>query len=179
MRLDELWQVPVEANSARMLGSQIKFPLYHISFETDLNGVWQPRNPYGEDNAQDALYAEPDLPRISCAPTIEQCFQAIYPNVSQYFEIENYPNLDFHVYCPIFRGYERVLPPRYLTNHRYVHDAHLTDEYCILDPVFMRKIGQVRIQNTEHNSTLNYHPFNQLTNSERFFAPTDIKVKWL
>jgi hypothetical protein len=162
-----------------MLGSQIKHKLFHISFEGNLNGFWHPRNPYGEDDASSAQYAEPDLPRISCAPSIEQCFQAIYPNISQYFEVENYPNLDFYVYTPVFRGFERILPPKYLTIHRYVHDAHLTDEYCILDPVYMQLIGKVRIQNTNNNPTLDYHPFDQIGNPKRFFAPTQLNVEWL
>ena len=162
-----------------MLGSQIKFKLFHISFEGNLNGLWHPRNPYGEDGANGGQYSEPDLPRISCAPSIEQCFQAIYPNISQYFEVEQYPHIDFYVYSPIFRGFERVLPPKYLTNHRYVHDAHMTEEYCILDPVFMNLVGRVRIQNTNGNPTLSYQPFDQLTNEIRFFAPSNIQVTWL
>lgn len=161
-----------------MLSCQVHIPLYHISFDGSLNGQWTPRNPDGFTDRSSAL-SEPDLPRISVAPTIPQCFQAIYPNINQYFEEQKYPHLDFYVYQPRFIGNERVLPPKYLTTHRYVHDAHLTDEYCILDPTFMQMVGRVRIPNTEAGPFLDYHPFDKAENPVQFFAPQNIVFSWL
>lgn len=156
-------------------GTQIEYSLYHISFRDNLEGVWIPRNPDGltED------LSEPDLPRISVSPSIVQCFQAIYPNVSKYFEVDDYPHMDFHVYQPHFVGNERVLTPSFLTQNHMVHDAFLTEEHCILDPTFMTHIGSVRIQNTNGNQFLTYHPFDDPQEPERGFAPSAIKFSWL
>lgn len=100
--------------------------LYHISFKSDLEGIWKPRNPINE-----GIDTEPDLPRISCAPTIEQCFQAIYPNISNLFEEKNFPYMEFYVYSPVLDGSERVLYSDQLTNNHIVPDAHMTDEVCV------------------------------------------------
>lgn len=177
MILNEMWGTS-PAYSKPILSCNIHIPLYHISFDGMLTGLWQPRNPDGFTD-RDSQYAEPDLPRISVAPTIRQCFQAIYPNVSQYFEEEHYPNLEFDVYQPRFIGHERVLPPNYLTSHRMVHDAHMTDEYCILDPTFMQLVGKVMIPNTQMGPFLDYHPFDNPNLPSRFFAPEIIDVAWI
>jgi hypothetical protein len=177
MIITEMWG-PSSPDSKPMLSCQIHIPLYHISFDGTLNGSWQPRNPDGFSD-RDSQFSEPDMPRISVAPTIPQCFQAIYPNVSQFFEEENYPNIEFYVYEPRFIGYERVLPPKYLTNQRMVHDAHMTDEYCILDPTFMQLVGKVMIQNTQMGPFLQYNPFNNVDNKKEFFAPSIIDFAWI
>jgi hypothetical protein len=55
----------------------------------------------------------------------------------------------------------------------------MTDEYCILDPVFMAHVGNIRIDNTNNLPFLSYHPFNNMDNPKKGFAPCHIKVKKL
>lgn len=155
-----------------------KRKLFHISFRNDLEGEWQPKIPNSDDKQKNDI-SEPDFPRICVSPSIEQCFQAIYPNVSQYFEELHYPNMDFYVYSPILQGDERILSPNDLTKKRLVHDAYLTHEYDILSPVYMKMIGKVRIFNCEKNEFLKYHPFDDILKPERDFAPSHIKWEWL
>ena len=101
--------------------------LYHLSFNASLEGVWTPKNPDGllpEDSEYvESVYPEPSTPRISCAPTIIQCFQAIYPNVKSLFDVNNYTHLDFYVYSPVFKGGEKVMTPDELCKKRMVHDV--------------------------------------------------------
>lgn len=150
--------------------------LYHISFRDDLEGKWKPRNPVGDSKSNlKSEYPEPDLPRISLSPTIEQCFQAIYPNVKQFFEEKHFPYMEFYVYTPKLRGTERILTPKELTDKRYVHDAHMTDEYCILDPVYMQLHSKIRILNTEKSKMLYYNPFGDPETKRKPFAPYIVK----
>ena len=152
--------------------------LYHISFDGDLEGEWKPKLPDGYDD-KPSKNKEFDIPRICVSPSINQCFQAIYPNVSKYFEELHYPNMDFFVYSPILNGEQRILSPEYLTKKKMVHDAFLTDEHDILDTVYMKRIGKVQILNTEKNEFIKYHPFNNPENEEQDFAPDNIIWKWI
>lgn len=149
--------------------------LYHISFDGDLEGLWEPKEPAGGGSQSDT--SEPNTPRICVSPTIEQCFQAIYPNVSKYFEEKNYPHMDFYVYIAQVVGTEEIITPEALTAKRYVPDAHLTDEYWILDPTFMQKHSKIRIKNTNDNKWLEFHPYNDESEDKRGFAPDNIKYK--
>lgn len=152
--------------------------LLHISFNGNLEGTWNPKIPDGDDSIP-SQYPEPSIPRISCAPTILQCFQAIYPNISKYFEIDNYPYMEFYVYTPILTGNERIFTPKELTNRNLVHDAHVTNEYCILDPVYMQLINHIKIFNTNKNEIQYYQPFNNKSKSKIVFAPKTIKWEYI
>jgi hypothetical protein len=162
---------------AALLSESVGQTLYHISFRGDLQGVWTPRNPDGSDLEKPKDDSEPDLPRISCSPTLRQCFQAIYPNISHLFEVERYPYMDFYAYSPELRAGTRVLTPKDLTAKRMVHDAHMTDEHCILDPVYMRLASKVRIRNTNKKPFLRHRPFGDPKRDERDFAPGEIDIK--
>ena len=155
--------------------------LFHISFRDDLEGKWTPQKPEGEydEKYYTSEHPEPDIPRISTSPTIKQCFQAIHANVKHYFEKENYPHMDFHVYTPKLTGKERILTPKELTDKRFVHDAHMTDEHSILDPVHMQLHSKIRIYNTNRSKMLNYKPFGDENTKERPFAPAQIRFKTL
>ena len=168
--MNKLIQWLLESNS-------ISIPtLYHISFNGNLEKIWYPQNPAGSNfSSKNNATTEPDLPRISTSDSLEKCFQAIYPNVYRYFEEENYPYMEFYVYSPILNGNEKILVPEELTRLKYVHDAHMTNEYCILTPVFMKKVMKIRIKNTNKNKFLKYKEFG--TGKERSFAPDNIIVK--
>ena len=173
-----------------LLESQGKLPkLYHISFRDNLEGVWEPRNPDGMDGETDGGtdgektdisepdISEPDFPRISFSPTIKQCFQAIYPNVWKYFEEKNFPYMEFFVYSPRLSGRERVLTPRQLTERRFVHDAHVTEEHCVLDKVFMERIARIRVLNTNKERRTYYHPFNSKQYDRWRLAPSVVRFE--
>lgn len=145
--------------------------LYHLSFQPKLSGVWFPQLPVGTNTA--CQYPEPDIPRISLSPSIEDCFRAIYPNVSKYFEEKLYPSMDFYVYEPILTGNEIILTPDMLTDKGHVHDAHMTREHCIINPTYLKCSGQVRIFNTNDSPNIYYRPFNKW-NKPRYLAPAII-----
>lgn len=149
--------------------------LLHISFDDSLEGVMNPRDPVSDDN-NSSKFPEPEQPRVCFSPTVKQCFIAIYPNVSKFFEKENYPYMDFYVYQAMLTGDERIVYPGELTNQRKVHDAHVTDEHWVLDPVRVKKIQHVRIKNTNNNGELNYRPFGDPNEHPVFLAPKNIKI---
>lgn len=151
------------------------FPiLYHLSFRDNLEGRWIPRNPDG--TALESIdISEPDLPRISVSTDITKCFQAIYANVFHYFENDHYPYIDFFVYSPVLTGKEEILTPEQLRKKRMIHDTHITDEYCILDPVQMNLMMKVRIFNTNKSPKLKYHPYGDRRTQEWNLAPRDVK----
>jgi hypothetical protein len=165
--------------SYAVLAVEIKIPLYHISLTNVLQGIWKPKDPIGGNDSNNGTFTEKILPRISVGPTIEDCFRAIYPNVSKNFEEEKLPYIDFHVYQPIFNGMERILLPSTLTDFQLVHDAHVTHEHCILDPVYMRHVSIVRINNTNKSPDMNYNPFGDIQNPERFLAPLQVPYQTL
>jgi hypothetical protein len=160
--------------------TDIKKPikLYHISFDSKLAKVWEPEDPLGGIKVSQQL-AEPSIPRICLSPTIEQCFQAIYPNVSQFFEKKNYPHMDFYVYVPEIEQDTLVVYSKTLTTEKLVHDAHMTKEHWIISPVKMNRYSKIRIYNTNDNKVLNYYPYNDKTKTKVFFAPTNIKIEEL
>lgn len=164
--------------------------LYHISFKNKtFQGMWYPDNPAGFDESEESSpgvvgdssfpYPEPSLPRISVGPTIEQCFRGVFPNVASMFEKKNYPYMQFSVFTPAFTGNERIILPEELTKHRMVWDACVSDEHCILDPVMMKYIGQVQIENTNVSPTMFIHPFGDPKNPVESVGPATIRYRWL
>lgn len=65
--------------------------------------------------------SEPEFPRISVSPTVEQCIMAIYPNISHYFEERNYPYMDLYVYKITTTSLRTVITPESLTALRFAH----------------------------------------------------------
>lgn len=150
MKFDKKRNVKMAIKHYTVLGSSIEYPLFHLSFNKDLEGVWKPREPDGYNTQptkkltdEEIKLSEPSYPRISTSPTLPQCFQAVYSNVKHYFEKEGYPYLEFFVYTPVFKGEERILLPKTLTMLDLTLDAHVTQEHVILDDVFMKLHSQV------------------------------------
>lgn len=172
--------VKIESTKASKL---ILPELFHISFNGELQGVWDPEfnqkpdenHPEEPDPNQEPFpYPEPNIGRISVAPTIEGCFIGVYPNVSKYFEKENYPYMQFHIYVPVFKGTERVVTPKTLTKDRLVWDAVATQEHLILDEVQMNHWGVVEIQNTNKATTAYIHPFGDKTLPKESIGPNKV-----
>jgi len=138
--------------------------LFHISFKSDLPTIIDPKRADGiyEDEPlyEEEVYPEPDIPRFSCSPSIVQCFQAVYPNVKNFFDLEHYPHLDFYVYSPELTKNTKLLTPEELTKKRTVHDAFVTKEHAILSSVKITKVAKIRIKNISKVEKIYYHPFN-------------------
>lgn len=153
--------------------------LFHLSFREDLEGTWYPRSPYSQLTAQqrtpidivkldyDDPIAEPDEPRISFSPSIEQCFQAIYCNVKHYFIKEKYPYIDMYVYVPIITENTIIETPIELTTGYKVWDAFYTEEHWITTPTEMKIHSKVRIYNTIKTGHIEIYPFNDKTKAKQ------------
>lgn len=136
--------------------------LYHLSFNADIEGLWKPQIPdgsYEDDPSDPALYTEPSTPRISLSPTVEQCFQAVYANVKHLFADSPDRTLTFNVYRAVFNGREKLVHPSTLSKQRMVHDAHITQEHCVLTPLKMEWVSQVRVQEPSKQDQRPYYAF--------------------
>ena len=151
----------------------VKYPLFHISFRGDLDGEWEPKLPDGTDLTKQTKYTETELPRICFSPSIEQCFQAVYPNISFYFETKKFPYMDFYVYQ--LDTSVKVVTPDILTKERMVHDAHITGEHIAITKSQVNLIGKVRINNTAGCPDLHYHPYDDQKEPRLFLAPHNIQ----
>lgn len=157
--------------------------LFHISFNANLEGIWDPEfnqkpdenHPEKPDpNAEPFPYPEPNIGRISVASTLKGCFIGVYPNVAKFFEERNYPHMFFHVYVPQFTGNERIVTPEVLTKDRLVWDAVATQEYLILDKVQMNHWGTFEVANTNKVPTAYIHPFGDKSLPKESVGPANI-----
>lgn len=157
----------------------LKIELFHLSFSNKLNGIWEPRNPDGmsAEPGRAGDFPEPIIPRISVSPSIEQCFRAIYPNISSFFEKKKYPHIDMYLYQPKFKGNEDVILPSTITKNKWVWDAHVTEEHWILDKVEMEVIGHYRFYYPDNNDKgLHIKPFDDKKFSETVYVgPSKIR----
>jgi len=157
-------------------------PLFHISFNGKLEGVWDPEfNQKPDDNhpeepvaEEDQWYPEPSIGRISVAPTIEGCFRGVWANLSMI----HYPHVNYYVYSPVFKGKERVVTPDTLVKDRLVWDAHVTQEYLILDEVEMKLVGEIQVVNRRMGPYLRIHPFGDPKEPETRLGPEFLQWKW-
>lgn len=174
----------IKSTRSRLL--VLPIPLYHISFNSKLEGEWDPEfnqkpdenHPEVADPNKEAFYPEPSIGRISVAPTIEGCFVGVFPNVSKFFEEKKYPHMNFSVYSPVFTGGERVVTPDTLTKDRLVWDAHVTKEHLILDAVEMKLVGEIEVKNTNKIPTAYTHPFDDKQEPVASVGPEHITFKW-
>lgn len=161
--------VNVERVSKIKLGSatpKIRNLIYHISFNDSLPNVLIPRQP-ADSGGDDTNLVEKLPPRVSFSPTIQQCFSAIYPNISHYFEEHNYPHMDMYVYCPVKWG-GQIPPDTVLKN---VWDSHVTGEVCYTEPVTVIKVAKIRVRLSGGKDVRGF-PFNNAFLKPRFISPT-------
>lgn len=135
--------------------------LYHISFRDNLSGIWKPQLPAGSELNSGGKYTEPDIPRICLSPTIDQCFIAIYPNISKFYEEKGIKHLTFYVYQP--EGKVNAV------NTKGVWDSHITDEKWLLEPTKMILVGEVEIS-VDHNKEIWTNPFNDRKRESKFVS---------
>lgn len=153
--------------------------LYHLSFNENLGPILQPRQPGGSELTEDGIYTEDLPPRVSFSPTIEQCFYAIYPNISHLLKSKEGKNEKYffmHVFSPIKKDLKKL--PDSLVKSK-VWDAFVTDEVCVVESVKIKHVGKVKFQNPYYkNNVPEYiftHPFNDEGEEELFVSP---KVKF-
>lgn len=153
--------------------------LYHLSFSSQLEGTWVPKPPDGDGIISDDpdLFPEPGDARISLPPTLEQCFQAVYANVKHLFEQSPDDTLTFSVYVPKFTGKERIVTPDILTKERLIHDAHITGEHCVLDPLKMVWSGQVIVEKPLDSKKIHYYAFGEKAKKYYGWLPGEVRVK--
>lgn len=163
--------------SEEQLNNALNDQCFHISFQDHKEGTWYPRIPAGSDVGKKTKLSEPDIPRICFSETLEGCFRAIYPNVSQFFEQEKYPWMEFYVYSPLITNKTKLLSNNDLIKHHFVHDAHITKEIWILNPVKVEKISKIKVLNTISSGDLEYQPFDDYHRKKRFHSPKDIEIE--
>ena len=156
-------------------------PFYHLSFDYDLTGVWEPRTPQGFDTVKDAKgygkgMTEPRTPRICLSPSIEGCFYAIYPNIYSLFEVKKYPYGEFCLY----RTYIDDTDPNFVNNAKIVTDhlvwdAHVTKEVWYMSNLQMTRIQKLRLT-PQQDKEIYAHPFNDVKNEKRFISP-EVKIE--
>ena len=136
--------------------------LLHLSFDSNLPTTLQPQQPAGYESSDRTHITFEDLPpRVSFAPTIGQCWMAIYKNISQYFDRDNYPYMDMYVYAydGTVKSIGNVIPESIMAAK--VHDWHMTKEVAFTKPVRIRKVGRVRFWNRLNPAErIDYVPFN-------------------
>lgn len=150
--------------------------LLHISFDRTLEGIWLPKLPATIENCEKSIYSEPEIPRICLAPSVKECFWAIYPNISNIFEIQNMPYMDFYVYSPILIPGTPIITPDVLTEKRLVLDAHVTNEHWVLSNIDMKLISKVRVYNPGSCRFISFKPFNDHCMNRLDLAPMVINI---
>lgn len=146
-------------------------PLFHVSFNGNLEGVWYPKLPDGGGGTP-GKYPEPDDQlRTSVSTSVEGCLIAVFPNVSQLFE--EHSDIDFHVYTVDFSRSKNIeiVDTEILTKKRFVHDAHVTKEAWIITPCYMRYVEQITVTADMNGTWLRYKPFNDAKEEFRELAP--------
>ena len=148
--------------------------MYHISFRDNLAGLITPRQPDGseggvsdQNHGKEEGYPEHLPERISFSPTIQQCFSAIYPNISHLVEVEKYPHLDFYVYAPIIQENTQFIDTA--TILKEVWDAHVTGEICVTTPVEFVRISKIRVWVTDKE--IRARPYNSTKHPMQFVSP--------
>lgn len=146
--------------------------LVHLSFNEHLEGIWLPRYPAQSKPAKKSQFPikEKHFKRVCVAPSIEKAFFAIYPNISKFFEIDQFPYMNMAVYAPQLTGAEDIIGWEQLTKRRWVPDAHVTHETAICSPVMMKLVDRIRIHNTATLPEDHHH----------YFRPFDDEnAKWM
>lgn len=151
---------------------------YHLSFNKDLPEILYPRAVAGSDtvskNPKEPVYTEPETPRICFSKTLAGCFMAFYPNISQYFEMNDkaYPSVDFWAYVTEDPNVD--VATDVLTKKLMVWDAHVTGEVWYTHPVKIKRLGKIRFTNTagEHESGHVFaHPFGNTALPLKYISP--------
>lgn len=185
-------------NSINLEHQQVKkIPrLYHLSFREVKQKIFRPRLPTGlyESKISDFIYnitdlfkngtikKEPDIPRISGAPSIEGCFAAIETNLPQMIDYNILKNhgVEYVVYELLVTSNSNVVPPEVISDFELVYDALYTKEHWILTPTRIKLLGRVNIQYDKRYDK-KIRPYGKSTYKKRSYVvnTSKVKVTWL
>lgn len=137
--------------------------LFHISLNDKLPSTLIPKKPEGsDDESEGKIYTEFSTPRVSFAPTIFHCLQAIIPNVWHLFDTTSGQKngVEFAAYVANPNRRNKVVTPEELTKKRWVWDAHVTHEYCFLNPIDIYYCGKFLAFVDKSDPGLTIYPYN-------------------
>lgn len=122
--------------------------MYLISFRSDIGGTLTPKKPKSD-------IAGGCPPRVTGAPTIEQCFYTLWPAIKHYYEEPyNYPYLTFYVYEIHTSNMVRSLDWEELSRDYQVCGASITRQMAYLDPVELIYQSTIQIHKSDLGTVL-------------------------
>lgn len=171
--------------------------LLHISFNGELPSILEPRQPDGYDEAErkrkeagikfkPTIYSEILPPRVSFAPSIQQCFNAVYANIKDVFDPsktgEYHPIGVMFVYRGLTDSRTKIMPSS--EAKKKLWDWHLTNEIVVLSPIEIERIAKIEIINPfdkngeiKESKKIYGHAYGDETNERKFIAPLiDYKI---
>ena len=114
--------------------------LFHLSFNGNLPEVLEPRQP---DYSGEETLGEKLPNRVSFAPTVEQCWVGIYPNIINVVEEANGRPICFHLYKGVLDE-----TTEYISHEdklREIWDYPLSNEICVTTPIKVWKCAKIQI----------------------------------
>jgi hypothetical protein len=158
--------------------------LFHIS-ESPLPSLLNPRlMEYHASirGGEKTIFTEAAIPHVSFAPTVYNCFTAIFTLVSKYMQSSEgiKDGIFFNVYKAMPGPKTRFLSPEELTKKKYVWDAHVNQEWWSLDPIHILFCGTVKIVYDPVPDWIDVYAFNDPRSQviERSFQPPEsFKIK--
>lgn len=168
-------------NSLSVPPHAIDIPLYHMSFDEAASGDWEPRKLLRNPNNSDAhpIFGELLPNRISTSPTIEGCWAGIFAYLFEELKANrnNHKEVKAYLYRATPKRGCRILTPDTLCNNFLVHDAHLTQEHCLLGPVHMTLERTLILKNTTTYPLKRWikdHPFGNKDYGGLHYPPIEI-----
>lgn len=153
--------------------------LFHIS-ENPLPPLLKPRlTDYHASvkGVEKTIFTEAEIPHVSFAPTVYNCFTAIFMLVSKYMQSDEgiKDGIFFNVYKAVPGPNTRFLSPKELSKKRYVWDAHVNQEWWSLDPINVRFCGAVKIDYDPGPDWTDFYAFDDPKSQlmERAFQPPE------
>lgn len=156
-----------------------KDKLLHISFNQGLPSVLKPKQPTGSKftkRVKRSIYYEDLPPRVSFAPTIQNCFNGIYPNIAKFFEEHNYPYIVMYVYQGLPDATTEILSKS--ETEKKLWDYKHTKEIVVLSPISIKLLAEIKITNPLNkdgtyptSGEIYGTAFNDPKNEKKFIAP--------
>ena len=151
--------------------------LFHLSPNRNLVSPMRPRRPV-KGNTTSVVIGEADVARISFAETIPECFMGIYMNFSHYFDKLKVPFIDLCLYAAKLKTTTKIIGPTDLTKYTMVYDAHVTNEYSVMEAIPIELIATVRIYNCSKGEFVAVKPFGNENSGSTYMLPDPIELKF-
>ena len=154
--------------------SIIKGGLFHLSENDDLDKILiTPRVPSIFDDGVRSNLEEGKTPRFCMAPTLEGCLNGLG---FLFKKLNKKPFIRFVVYSNR-ESLTNFYDYNYLTENRLVHDAYLTEEHWILQPLHLDKLGSFYFSKENIKGGKRIYPYNDHNEKKLntyFFVFTDL-----